>query len=176
MSVKAKKLKTKSVPTDCFGPDPKLRLASPDAMLIEVLEAELAMVRSDLAAALAKPTKRVAARAAASTEPKPPREPKPAPTPKVKPAFNAAQTRILLALAELPTDLNLDHESLAIRAKVPHTWLTGHTYKACKANTAPSLKEVGLVEAVTVDVDGKAERRYRLSEAGREAAAKLKAG
>lgn len=89
------------------------------------------------------------------------------------PELSLPQQRILKVLADLSPELNLDGKSLADEAKIAHTWITGFTYKACAANRGPALCELGLVKAKDVDVDGRLERRYSITAAGRRIVAKM---
>jgi hypothetical protein len=82
-------------------------------------------------------------------------------------ALTVPQARILRVLADLDAGAWIDGRSLAPEAKVADTWITGFTFKACAANSTPSLCEQGLARAKTRDVDGREERCYQITAAGR---------
>lgn len=83
------------------------------------------------------------------------------------------QVRILATLAKLPAGNSLNGATLAERAEVPATWVVGHTFKACGANTAPALCERAFAKAVEIDSDGRKERCYQITPAGRKVLAKI---
>ncbi len=100
--------------------------------------------------------------------------PKKATKPDVK--LNKPQLRILGAVAKAPEN-GFTSAQIAVKAKVAASWVTGYTFKACKANTSPSLTEQGLVKENTIDVhgDGKqVERRATITAAGRKVLEKSK--
>lgn len=85
------------------------------------------------------------------------------PSPITKP-----QARILRALAKLKDGTSLGHAQIAARASVAKSWVSGHTFKACKANTVGSLVEQGFAKAVEADVDGRTETRAVATASGRK--------
>ena len=83
-----------------------------------------------------------------------------------------AQVRILKALANGGM---LNSATLAEKASVPLTHITGFTLRQYASKRTPALVEQKLVRAIEHDPvgDGKKERHYEITAAGRKIAAKL---
>lgn len=81
------------------------------------------------------------------------------------------QVRMLKALAKAKHPLT--DAALASKASVARTWIAGFAFKAGASNTKPSLVEQLLAKPIELDIDGKRERAYELTAAGRKLAGKL---
>jgi DNA-binding MarR family transcriptional regulator len=93
---------------------------------------------------------------------------KPAAEPKAKSPLTKPQVRILEALSK--SNGMMTAAELAKRAEVAPSWVVGFTFRACKANTTPSLVEQKLAKATE---DAEIGRCYEITPAGRKMLAKL---
>lgn len=80
------------------------------------------------------------------------------------------QVRLLAALAKSGRPMSA--EQLSEKASVARTWVTGFVFKACAANRTPALVEQRFARPVEVQLDGRTERLYEVTAAGRKALAR----
>lgn len=83
-----------------------------------------------------------------------------------KPKLSAPQIRILRVLSSLEAG-TLGDDALAEEAKIQRKWVTTYVHRACKINRGPALWELGFASIVEADLDGRTERRYAITSAGR---------